>query len=65
MDTGDGIFRRVDTDEQAEKALAQLRSEYPKHGGAFYIGQNLEVNGSKFLVLAITKKTMTLKLLQK
>ena len=43
--------------------ITEAWKKYPKHGGVFYVGQNLTINDSKFRVLAITKKTMTLRLL--
>jgi hypothetical protein len=67
MDTGNGLFAQLEADnkEKALAALEKFRAENPNHGGTFYVGQNLEINGSKFRVLAITKKTMTLRLLPK
>jgi hypothetical protein len=43
--------------------LEEAEKQHPNHGGTFYIGQNVEMNGSKFRVLMITKKTITLRLL--
>jgi hypothetical protein len=67
MDTGKGYF--VDTEMKPEEvtplSLQPLRHKYPDYGGVFHVGQNLELNGSKFRVLTITKKTMTLRLLPK
>lgn len=71
MDTGNGTLKLMqgqgaDEAEIQSSLKAQLlaaESRYPNHGGTFYVGQNLELNGSKFRVLAITKKTITLRVL--
>jgi hypothetical protein len=71
MDTGEGILKMMsgkgDTVPEKMKDLAyqiqQAEKQYPNHGGTFYVGQNLELNGSKFRVLTITKKTITLRVL--
>jgi hypothetical protein len=66
MDTGRGFFemmKKSEDDAQAQEMLRAMRAEHPQHGGTFYVGQNLQFEGSKFRVLAITKKTMTLRLL--
>ena len=74
MDTGNGYFQQLRNDEVLENVkkvheqlptIQEAWNDYPKHGGVFYVGQNLELDGSKFRVLAITKKTMTLRLLPK
>ncbi len=67
MDTGEGIFKMItaDSEQAAREALQLLKAEHPRHGGTFYIGQNIEFNGSRFRVLAISKHTVTLKLLPK
>jgi hypothetical protein len=72
MDTGKGGFTELGTfyeDEmnqgEALKAIEEAQRKYPNHGGTFFIGQNIELDGSKFRVLAITKHTMTLRLLPK
>jgi hypothetical protein len=73
MDTGKGNLKLITgkgLDEQSSlvelrKQLRAAEAEYPNHGGTFYVGQNLELNGSKFRVLAVTKKTITLRVLPK
>jgi hypothetical protein len=72
MDTGKGGFVNLGTfydDEMSGKdaihAIEEAHKKYPNHGGVFFIGQNIELAGSNFRVLAITKKTMTLRLLPK
>jgi hypothetical protein len=78
MDTGEGRFIPVDLtekdkqriDDVAENGspfrpmkLIDAQFKYPKHGGTFYIGQNISLNGSRFRVLKIEKRILTLKLL--
>lgn len=71
MDTGNGTLKLMQgqgADEAAIQAslkaqLIAAERQYPNHGGTFYVGQNLELNGSKFRVLAISKKTITLRVL--
>lgn len=65
MDTGQGELKRViaENEAQLQERLAIMRAENPQHGGTFYVGQNLEFEGSKFRVLQITKKTLVLRVL--
>lgn len=68
MDTGEGYLKMIqsgNTPLDLDVALEAAKREYPKHGGTFYVGQNLELNGSHVRVIAITKKTITLKVLPK
>jgi hypothetical protein len=78
MDTGNEYFQRVNNVEAEKlwnalqengdpriKTLEEAQKEHPNHGATFYVGQNIEIDGSKFRVLTITKKTMTLRLLPK
>lgn len=79
MDSGRGYFIPVEiTPEEKERIdkavndeeihitkLNKLQGSSPNHGGTFYRGQNLKINGSKFRVLEMNKKTLLLKLLPK
>ena len=76
MDTGHGYFQQLQNDKVLETikqvheesnlpTITEAWNKFPKHGGIFYVGQNIQINDSKFRVLSITKKTMTLKLLPK
>jgi hypothetical protein len=70
MDDGRGHFIQVHpTEEEKERIeisqLSQEQNNNPGHGGYFYVGQNLAFNNSRFRVLTIGKKTISLKLLPK
>lgn len=59
MDTGEGTFKTF----VAPTEFHELEEEYPKHGGAFTVGETIEIRGSSFLVRKITKKDIVLRLL--
>ena len=59
MDTGEGRFEMMEAmlDEEA------LRDKYPKSKGIFYVGEEIEIKGSKFKVKDISPWGIKLKLL--
>jgi len=72
MDTGNGVFEMLQVNQERQRktvsdleVINEAKKRNPNHGGTFYVGQNLEVNESKFRVIAISKKTITLRLLPK
>jgi hypothetical protein len=67
MDTGKGYFEQVNetSNEALQEHLAELVKKHENHGGTFYAGQNLTIEGSKFRVLSFTRNTMTLRVLPK
>jgi len=62
MDDGKGKFKFLDSQIEALKASGAL-GRGPEQSGVFQVGETLEIRGSKFLVLRITRKEMHLKLL--
>lgn len=65
MDTGNGKFKEFEAkdDEEFEEKKLKLFEQYPKHGGVFKIGEEVELKGSKFRVKSIKPNELRLKLL--
>jgi uncharacterized Zn finger protein len=64
MDTGEGRFEQFDSEAELRDKLDELRRQFPRmNEQAFSIGQEVEINGSKFRVSKITPKKMTLRIL--
>ena len=65
MDTGSGKFKEFDAkdEEEFEKKKLKLFEQYPKHGGVFKIGEEVELKGSRFRVKSIKPNELRLKLL--
>jgi len=64
MDTGEGRFSRYDSQEAAEKAKVAADALTSKIAhNIFNVGQELDIQGSKFRITSIGSKFMTLKLL--
>ncbi len=66
MDTGEGRFVAVEGKDPVEQLRheAELRKKYPKAKGLFYVGEKLEIKGSRFLVKDISPYGIKLKLLK-
>ena len=62
MDTGEGRFQIF---ENAEIEEAGLKKQFPKHGGIFKVGEEVELKGSRFRVKSIKPTELRLKLLKK
>jgi len=60
MDTGEGMFVKVNSDEDLEK----LKVIHPKHRGIFTTGEILEAKGSRFLVKDISPIGIKLKVIK-
>ena len=60
MDSGEGRFIQA-----KREILEGLKGDYPKHGGIFTVGEELEIRGSKFCVKDISPFGIKLKLLKK
>ena len=63
MDTGEGRFDRFETMEELEAERKRLVTAGKRVGGTFYIGQELEIKGSRFKVSKIIRDGLKLKLL--
>ena len=61
MDTGRGNFEQFNDPTEIEGLI----KKYPNHGGVFSIGEKIEVKGSRFKVVKITPKKLTLRLLKR
>ena len=61
MDNGEGRFIRG----RSMQDLLELKNEYPKAGGFFTVGEELEIKGSLFRVKQITPFGIKLKLLKR
>ena len=59
MDTGDGKFRKFDTQIQALLA-AQGKGRDPDKAGVFEVGEKITLRGSHFVVGRITKRELVL-----
>lgn len=59
MDTGEGHFEML---ENKKEELELLKQKFPKHGGVFKIGEEVELKGSKFRVKSIKPNELRLKL---
>jgi len=60
MDSGEGRFEQFDNPTQE----ADLREQFPLHGGIFKVGEHIELKGSKFRVKSIKPTELRLKLLK-
>ena len=58
MDSGDGSFKML---EKTEKD--RLMEEQPNRTDIFNIGEEVAIHGSKFKIVKITPKKLTLRLL--
>jgi uncharacterized Zn finger protein len=65
MDTGEGKFEMFENDEEVKKRMHELWNRYPKHGGVFKVGEEVELKGSRFRVKSIKPNELRLKLLPK
>jgi len=65
MDTGDGLFKMIEAENQQRLAelKAQLEAQHPNHGGWFTVGEIIEIRGSKFQVKSVKPTELRLKLL--
>ena len=61
MDTGEGKFVPADSKSQ----LRRLQYQYPKHGGWFTVGEQIEIRGSLFRIKSVKPTELRLKLLPK
>ena len=61
MDTGEGRFEIRDL----EKDLDDLKKEFPRHGGIFTVGDEVELRGSLFRIKSIKPTELRLKLLKR
>lgn len=67
MDTGRGHFEIVDdvTDEELADRRNEMELQHPNHGGWFRVGEEVELNGSRFRVKAVKPTELRLKLLKR
>ena len=64
MDTGEGRFEQFDSEEEMRNKLAELRDRFPRlNEFAFRVGEEVEIQGSKFKITRITPKKLTLRIL--
>lgn len=64
MDTGEGRFEQFDSEEELRNKLADLRNQFPRlNENSFRVGEEVEMKGSKFNVVKITPKKLTLRIL--
>jgi len=61
MDDGQGRMRLSDSLDELEK----IKTEFPKHGGIFSVGEEVNLRGSQFKVKSIKPRGLTLKLLKR
>lgn len=66
MDTGHGKFEKlVASDIALQKAVEEMESKHPKHGGWFRVGEIIEIRGSRFRIKSIKPNELRLKLIPK
>jgi len=67
MDTGEGRFKYLEGRdiEEIEKDLEKLKEEYPKHGGVFKVGEEIQIRNSIFRIKSIKPKELRLRLMRK
>ena len=65
MDTGEGRFENFDSMEKLQEAYDDLIKRYPKMGGIFQVGEEVEFKGSKFRISKIIQNGLKLELLPK
>ena len=67
MDTGNGKFELVNAENSKELLEKMLATEslFPKHGGWFQEGEEVELKGSRFRVKRIKPTEIVLKLLKR
>lgn len=67
MDTGEGVFEVLDdvTDEELAERRSEMELRFPKHGGWFRVGEEVELNGSRFRIKAVKPTELRLKLLKR
>lgn len=69
MDTGEGRFKSfmLDSEEtnDLQKRMSEMHKEFPKHGGTFTVGEEIEIKGSLFKVKSIKPTGLRLKLLKR
>lgn len=58
MDTGDGQFKMLE-----KQVYEKLLVEKPDRQDLFYVGEEVTIKESKFRILKITPKKMTLRIL--
>ena len=62
MDSGEGRFEMLR--QERANALLSGEEEMPERaGGIFSVGEELEINGSKFRVRKVTRKDLILRLM--
>lgn len=68
MDTGQGRFVAL-PDKLEETTIPEmmkkLEAQYPKHGGWFREGEEIELNGSRFRVKKVKPTEIVLRLLKR
>ncbi len=64
MDTGEGRFKQFNNTIENNE-LEKLKKRYPKHGGVFTVGEEVELKGSRFRVRSVKGDQLRLKLLKK
>ena len=62
MDTGNGRFEMLES-ERFNRLISGEEEKPERAGGIFSIGEELEIDGSKFRVRKITRKDLILRLL--
>lgn len=63
MDTGQGRFEKLLVSDLEQKAIKEMESKYPEHGGWFRVGEIVELRGSRFRIKSIKPTELRLKLL--
>jgi uncharacterized Zn finger protein len=61
MDTGNGRFEPI---EDFTKEIAKMKKKFPRHGGIFKVGDEVELRGSRFRIKAIKPDELRLRLLK-
>jgi hypothetical protein len=61
MDTGNGSFRMIED----QKLYKSLMAEKPNRQDLFSVGEEVNIKESRFRIVKITPKKMTLRLLPK
>ena len=65
MDTGKGQFEMFEDQEEMSRRLVELKKAGTPTGGVFRLGEVVELKESRFKVVKITGRKLTLRLLPK